>query len=86
MKTAKFNGVRYEIDLEPIHGICDHPENKGLPCIRITNGFRPTQGTLELLIHEALHACNWHASEDKVEMTARDIARFLWRLGYRVHK
>lgn len=38
---------------------------------------------LETLIHESLHACNWKASEENVTQTAHDIARFLWRLGYR---
>lgn len=39
---------------------------------------------LETAIHEALHACSWHTSEEKVTRTARDIARFLWNIGYRL--
>ena len=84
MKSARFNEVRYEIDLEPHDASCDHPQNKGLPMIRLSNGLKNNKQTLELLIHESLHACNWHASEEKVIMTSRDIARFLWRLGYRI--
>ena len=38
---------------------------------------------LETAIHEALHACNWSASEEKVTQTARDISRLLWRIGFR---
>ena len=38
---------------------------------------------LNVLIHEAIHACDWGASEKKVGRMATDISRFLWRLGYR---
>ena len=38
---------------------------------------------LDTTIHESLHACFWDIDEEVVEKAASDIARFLWRLGYR---
>lgn len=38
---------------------------------------------LEVLIHEAIHACHWDLAEEAVDETARDIAVMLWNLGYR---
>ena len=38
---------------------------------------------LEMFLHEPLHACLWDLDEEAVEETARDMARFLWRMGYR---
>jgi hypothetical protein len=37
---------------------------------------------LDVIIHEALHACT-ELNETAVDETARDIARLLWRLGWR---
>jgi hypothetical protein len=38
---------------------------------------------LETLIHESLHATNYDLSEECVEETARDIAKFLWEDKWR---
>ena len=38
---------------------------------------------LEVLIHELLHGCHWDLDEQAVTETAEDLARVLWRLGYR---
>ena len=38
---------------------------------------------LETVVHEMLHAEHWQIDEEYVERTAADIARLLWRLGYR---
>ena len=39
---------------------------------------------LETEIHEAMHACFPQLSEETVTEAARDLARILWALGYRV--
>jgi hypothetical protein len=39
---------------------------------------------LETEIHEALHACFPQMSEESITEAARDVARILWALGYRV--
>ena len=44
------------------------------------------QRRLEVILHEALHACLWDLDEEAIEETAHDLARLLWRLGYGVHK
>ena len=62
-------------------GECDSPDDTGKE-IRI----RKTLGeadTLETIIHEALHAADWHKDEAWVEQVAADVARILWKLGYR---
>jgi len=41
---------------------------------------------LETIIHECLHAIFPQLSEESVTAAARDIARVLWALGYRVDK
>ena len=38
---------------------------------------------LETGIHEAMHALNWAIPEAIVEERARELSRWLWRLGYR---
>jgi hypothetical protein len=62
-------------------GDCDSPDatNKG---IRVSKDLRGEKA-LEITLHELFHAANWRTSEEYVEREARDIARILWRLGYR---
>lgn len=82
-KTATFNGVKFDIDVcGPGDGECDSPFG-GKPTIRIHADLKERKG-LETAIHESLHACFWAKSEEKVEQTAKDVARFLWRLGFRL--
>jgi len=82
VKTATFNGVVYDIDMSPrINGTCDCPCG-GKPSILILADSK-TRSELEALIHESLHAEDWSKSEEKVTRIGREVARFLWRLGYR---
>ena len=62
-------------------GECDDPSTRGKE-LRIRKGLGEAD-TLETIIHEALHAADWHKNEPWVEEVARDLARLLWRLGYR---
>lgn len=62
-------------------GDCDKP-NAYRKTIRIHPDLKPER-EFDVLIHEMLHACSWDLSEEAVEETASDIARALWRLGYR---
>lgn len=41
---------------------------------------------METEIHEALHVCFPQMSEETVTLSARDISRILWFLGYRVNE
>ena len=60
-------------------GSCDPPEDKR-KAILIDSSLRG-QKRLEILIHEMLHACDWHKDESWIEEVSHDIARVLWRLG-----
>lgn len=85
VKTAKFNGVVYDIDLcGPTLGTCDYPRG-GKPSIRIAD--EPfTKSELGTIVHEALHAEDWSKSEEIVKRVSEEISRFLWRLDYRRKK
>jgi len=81
MKTHTFCGKKYKIELDAIDGWCD--QRRLMQQVWLMRDLS-TKAGLETAIHEALHACNWNASEERVTQTAYDIARFLWRLGYRI--
>lgn len=78
-KTATFDGRKYHIIIEDLDGNCDTDDKYWLIIERDLN----KKVGLETAIHESLHACNWRATEKKVEKTAKDIARFIWNLGFR---
>ena len=81
-KTHTFNGVRYHLIFDELDGNCDTDGKYWLIVERDLN----TRIGLETLVHEALHACSWLSSEEKVAQTARDISRLLWNIGYRRQK
>lgn len=82
VRTATFNGKQYKIIIDDLDGNCDTDDHLWL----IIERDLSKRVGLETVIHEALHACRWRAKEDEVTTTARDIARFLWRLGFRREK
>jgi len=62
-------------------GICDAYDTPGKR-IRISPSLKGER-KLEVIVHEVLHASHWDMAEEAVEETARDVARVLWRLGWR---
>lgn len=78
-KTHTFMGKKYHLIFDELDGNCDTDDKYWLIIERDLN----TKIGLETTIHEALHACSWKTSEEKVGLTAKDIARFLWNCGYR---
>ena len=82
-----FRGKRWRLvsvpsrRLDHDRGECENPTSSG-KTIRI-NRELSGEGMLDTLIHEALHACLWDLDDEAVEPTAKDMARMLWRLGYR---
>lgn len=83
VKTHTFAGVSYDVDVEgPFDGICEFPRSGKRPALRVSVDI-DTQKGLETLIHECLHAENWSVTEEVVDRTSCDIARLLWRLGFR---
>ena len=69
-----------ELD-EETGGECDSPDTNGKQ-IRIATDLQK-QDELEVIIHELLHAADWSKDEEWVEVIADDIARILWKLGWR---
>jgi hypothetical protein len=67
--------------LKDDYGQCDHPDKPSKE-IRI-NDSADGCVLLESLLHEMLHAANWHLDESFVTDCAMDMGRILWRLGYR---
>lgn len=63
------------------YGDCDSPDERNKQ-IRIAEDLTG-EVKMETVIHELLHAGDWGRSEEYVEQHAKDIARVLWRLGYR---
>lgn len=64
------------------HGECDPPHAKG-KAIRITSRTLSESSELDVLIHEALHACLWDIDHDAIDETAHDLTRLLLREGWR---
>lgn len=49
--------------------------------MRIVKGL-PIEEELRLIIHECLHAADWHRTEEFVDDVSTDIAKILIKLGY----
>jgi hypothetical protein len=62
-------------------GDCDPPDKPG-KAIRVSSALRGEE-RLEVVVHELVHAAGWHIDEGFAEQFASDVARVLWRLGYR---
>ena len=85
VRTHTFNRRKYSIYFRsPVDGMTDTyllDSQKG----REINIFADpaTKNGLVTLIHEALHAENWAASEAVVNRVSTEIGDFLWRLNFR---
>lgn len=83
MKTHTFRNRKYKVEIvQSIDGLCDTFEDEeGLPTIMIINneGLRG----LNSAIHEALHASGIPTEHIHKDNEVWDVARFLWRLGWR---
>ena len=66
-----------------VAGFCDPPDAPKKR-IRVRRGLSEPD-ELEVVIHECLHAAYWHHDEQHVEQFGADLAKILWRLGYRKH-
>lgn len=62
-------------------GECDAP-SKTAKQIRIYDKLNDER-TLTILIHEMLHAADWHKDESWVEKVAEQIARAATRIGFK---
>ena len=84
VRTHKFNGVKYELDIyTAMDGQCDFRHNKDATPYIITSCKPYTKLWLETLIHESLHAEDWRQTEHTVGRVAKEISDLLWRIGWR---
>lgn len=67
--------------MEHVDGQCDNPTTPN-KCIYVDSRLTGER-ELEVIIHELRHAGDWHRAEEAVDEESRDLARTLWRLGYR---
>lgn len=85
MRRVKIHGKFWLLKFVPRlggdkRGDCDSPEAKSKE-IRILSKLRGEE-RLEVLIHEMLHASDWHRSEEWVAETSRDMARVIAQDGF----
>lgn len=87
VRTITINGKRWRLVYDgrignDKDGYCTPPDEPGR-----TIAVRSTlkgQRRLEVEIHEMLHAAMWSLDEECVRTVAHDLAKVLWRLGYRL--
>jgi len=90
IKQIVLRGKRYRINLastlgpesDPVYGRCSSPNDPGRIIqydVSLTG-----QRRLDVFIHEMLHACFWDISEEGIQFASIDIAKSLWRFGYRM--
>ncbi len=85
IKTATFRGVKYKIDFDPdAAGSCDSPKAPPDREMCIHESIKNDQKSLYYITHEALHALFWQRGEDDIVEASQDLARFLWRIGWRL--
>lgn len=84
---VEFRGVKYEIRTDTKHkkgscgaGYCLAPF-VDKPVISIDRREMEKASALEVMIHEALHACFWDMDEEAIEEAGKDIATFLTKMG-----
>lgn len=88
VKSHTFAGRKLKIDLFPqeCDGMVDCPYgNDAVPTMRIFGDLNTRPG-METVIHETLHVLRWAESEGVIAKTAEELAKFMWRLGYRIKK
>ena len=64
-------------------GACEAPDVPGREIDFPIHGG--TRKDLDTIVHELLHAAMWDIDEEAVYETATDIAKVLWRCGWRKH-
>lgn len=84
VKTHKFGTQVYNIIIEKLDGYCDVPSESDNLNLTIPHDPSNTKKFLETVVHESLHASFPHMAEERVDRAGKDIARLLWRLGYRL--
>ncbi len=96
VKSHTFRGKRYGIRFmsksklqkygkakedEVVYGLCSHPSKKGKR-LCFDRSAKDLEA-LETFVHESGHAVWNDLDEEAITEGSKDIAKFLWRLGYR---
>jgi hypothetical protein len=69
---------------QKVRGFCESPETIGKRIV--VDADLDGEELLEVLLHEQLHALFWHLDEEFVAAAGVDLARNLYRLGFRREK
>jgi len=80
-KIWLFKRVKNLSKKKGVFGLIDHPTAKN-KTLSIDADLRDMH-ELEILIHEFLHGADWTKDEEWIVAASTDLAKFLWRLGYR---
>ena len=82
MKSVSINGKRFKVINVPApKGMCFPPDSKHKTIRFPVHG--DDVGDLTVIIHELLHASFWNIAEENIDQAGYDIARVLWKLGWR---
>ena len=85
MKTAKINGVVHDVLIEKLDGYCFKSGwQSSKPTMVVPIEPDNTKKFMEAIIHEFTHCHKRYMSEEEVTQYADDLARMLWRLGFRL--
>ena len=84
IKSHTFRGRKYTVIIEAIDGMCDKPTASNSLNFIIPTDPENTKKFLETVIHESIHGCFPSMSEENVTESAYDIARMVWRIGFRL--
>ena len=81
VSPSKLNSKRDAKKYDRCLGLCEPPTKKKKR-ILLDNTIDGLE-ELRVTLHEAQHACHWDMCEEAVDDSTWDMAKFLWRLGYR---
>lgn len=84
VRTVTIRGRRWKVaklDKGKARGICEGPHIPDKEIDFPVHGG--TRKDLDTIVHELLHGALWDLDEEAVYETAHDIAKVLWRLGWR---
>ena len=85
IKTHRFNGIVHDVYIEKLDGYCFTSRSKSTkPTLVVPIEPENRKKFLEAIVHEGTHCSFPHMSEEHVTKFSGDMARLLWRLGYRM--
>jgi hypothetical protein len=83
-RTVTVGGKRWLLKYVPMRkwgGSCDDPNKKGKQIKICRTLLRDTPERTKVLLHEIMHASNWHLDETSIRQIASDMARILEQEG-----